>query len=60
MHFLCYINSKKDHKVDWNHDTEAKLGNLTNSQFWIEKTLPDQKRAEIWILNWGPIFYYVL
>ena len=30
MHFLCYINSKKDHKVDWNHDTEAKLGNLRN------------------------------
>ena len=30
MHFLCYINSKKDHKVDWNHDTEAKLGNLKN------------------------------
>ena len=30
MHFLCYINSKKDHKVDWNHDTEAKLENLKN------------------------------
>ena len=27
---MHYINSKKDHKVDWNHNTEAKLGNLKN------------------------------